>query len=179
MIFHWWLRLLSVVWYILCFGFILPVTLLLITVSLDQLAHGWFGVGLAPNGFLLAASMLFGLAGLVLLGLSTMALHREGKGWPWSFGSHAAFNPQHLVTSGPYAYVRHPMGSAYLLFLIAVGCLVPSLTLLLWIVPLAGGLLYEYFGFTEEKRLRHWFGDEYEAYHSRTASLLPRLGTRL
>jgi protein-S-isoprenylcysteine O-methyltransferase Ste14 len=42
-------------------------------------------------------------------------------------------------------------------------------------LPLIGGLFYEFFEFTEEIRLRQWFGAEYDAYHKATPSLIPRL----
>jgi protein-S-isoprenylcysteine O-methyltransferase Ste14 len=66
------------------------------------------------------------------------------------------------------------MATSYLLYLLAIACLIPSLVMVVWLVPLTAGLLYEYFEFTEEKRLLSWFGKEYHEYQKRTPSLLPR-----
>jgi protein-S-isoprenylcysteine O-methyltransferase Ste14 len=176
---HAILRLMSAFWYGLVFGVILPVTVILVSVTLDAELKIRWDIGLYWSWVLVAAGTLFLLTSGFLMLLSALALHHEGKGFPWSFGSHAAFNPQKLVTSGPYRMVRHPMATSYLLFLAGIGCLVPSLVMLLWMVPLTAGLFYEYFEFTEEKRLRHWFGQDYDRYHQRTPSLLPRLSSLL
>ncbi len=169
------LRIFSTLWYGLFFGIILPVAVMLVSVSLDQQVEAWWGIGLWQSWWLGIAGALFILAGILLIGLAIWTLYWEGKGFPLSFGSHAAFNPQRLVTSGPYSVVRHPMGTGYLMVLFGVGCLVPSLVMLVWMLPLIGGLFYEFFEFTEEIRLRQWFGEKYEAYHKTTPSLIPRL----
>lgn len=169
----WLLRFFGAVWHVLFFGLIIPVSLILVSWTLDQLLYSWLGIGLHPSWWLQTAGILLLLAGLLLTALSCWTLWSEGKGYPWSFGTHAAYNPQKLVTSGPYSVVRHPMGTSYLLLLLGLGCLVPSLVMLVWMVPLIGGLLYEYFEFTEEIRLRQWFGKEYEDYHNSTPSLIP------
>lgn len=168
------LRLISVIWYVLFFGIVLPLTLILIGLTLDEQLAMQFGIDLGWSWVLVVAGVVLVVASLSLMLLSVVTLHHEGKGFPWSFGSHAAYNPQKLVTSGPFAVVRNPMATSYLLFLLAVGCLVPSLVMIVWLVPLTAGLLYEYFEFTEEKRLLSWFGQEYVEYQQRTPSLLPR-----
>lgn len=171
---QWLLRIFSTIWYILFFGIIVPVSLLLVSWSLDQLILDRWHIGLYPSWWLETAGILFLLAGLILLIVSSWTLYMEGKGYPLSFGSGAAFNPQKLVTSGPYSVVRHPMGTSYILVLLGLGCLLPSLVMMIWMVPLIGGLFYEYFEFTEERRLAEWFGKEYETYHTSTPSLLPK-----
>jgi protein-S-isoprenylcysteine O-methyltransferase Ste14 len=171
---HWLLRLFSTIWYVLFFGILMPVSLLLVSWSLDQLVLDWWGIGLYHNWWLETAGLLLILTGLLLLVLSSWTLFAEGKGYPWSFGSHAAFNPQKLVVSGPYSVMRHPMGTSYLLMLFGLGCLLPSLVMLVWMVPLIAGLFYEYFEFTEERRLLQWFGKDYQKYHTATPSLVPR-----
>lgn len=170
----WLLRLFSTIWHILFFGLILPIALLLVSWSLDQLVFEWTGIGLYHTWWLETGGILLMLAGIMLFLLASWALYSEGKGYPWSFGFHAAYNPQKLVISGPYSVMRHPMGSAYLLMLFGLGCLLPSLVMLVWMVPLIAGLFYEYFEFTEERRLLRWFGKEYEKYHESTPSLIPR-----
>jgi protein-S-isoprenylcysteine O-methyltransferase Ste14 len=169
------LRIMSTLWYVLFFGLILPFTMVLVSLSLDVQLVERFGIQLSLSPLLIGTAAVLGVASLSLMLLSVVVLHHEGKGYPWSFGSHVAYNPQKLVTSGPFAVVRNPMATSYLLFLWAIGCLVPSLVMVIWMVPLAAGLLYEYLEFTEEKRLVDWFGKEYLDYQKRTPSLLPRV----
>lgn len=170
----WILRLISVIWYVLFFGIVLPITLVLISLSLDEQLRDRLSIGLTASLPLLLTSGILLVASVSLAIMSALTLHRYGKGFPWSFGSHVAYNPQKLVTNGPYAVVRNPMATSYLLFLLAIGCAIPSLVMVAWVVPLVGGLLYEYFEFTEEKRLTEWFGKEYTNYAKRTPSLLPK-----
>lgn len=173
----WILRIISIIWYALFFGIVLPVTLVLISLSLDVQLEERFSIGLDWSVPLVVTGVIFLVAAIALVIISSLTLHRNGKGFPWSFGSHVAYNPQKLVTSGPYAVVRNPMATSYLLFLLSIGCILPSLVMIVWIVPLTGGLLYEYFEFTEEKRLAAWFGKEYTEYAKRTPSLLPRFSS--
>jgi protein-S-isoprenylcysteine O-methyltransferase Ste14 len=172
--FQFILRLFGVLWYGMLFGIILPVSMVLVSLALDQWLFELAAIQLFASGLTFAASVLFILCSIVLLSLSVMTLHREGKGWPWSLGSHAAFNPQKLVTTGPYALVRHPMTLAYLLYLLALGCLIPSVVMLFWLIPLTAGMFYEYLEYTEELRLKRWFGETYLRYHRQTPSLFPR-----
>ena len=146
----------------------------LVGLALDEQLNQYFSLQLQSSWILNTAAVILLIASLALLVLSAMTLRREGKGYPWSFGSHVAYNPQKLVTSGPYALVRNPMATSYLLFLLAIGCLAPSLVMIIWLVPLTAGLFYEYFEFTEEKRLIDWFGQEYIEYQQRTPSILPK-----
>lgn len=168
------LRIISSIWYVLFFGLILPITLVLVGLTLDEQLAAQFGIQLTRSWVLIGAGIILIVASFSLMLLSVVTLHHEGKGFPWSFGAHVAYNPQKLVTSGPFAVVRNPMATSYLLFLLAIGCLVPSLIMVVWLVPLTAGLLYEYFEFTEEKRLLSWFGKEYTKYHQQTPSLIPR-----
>lgn len=78
----------------------------------------------------------------------------------------------HLVTHGPYRFVRHPLYTFG--FLLAVALLL--VTSLWWLasmlIPL-GILLWR--TSTEEARLIETFGDEYRAYIQRTGQFFPRL----
>ena len=168
------LRFMGVVWYALFFGIIVPITLVLISVTLDNEVMSRWSIELGWSWLLVAAGVILLLTALFLLLISAFALHHNGKAFPWTFSPHVALNPQKLVTEGPYAVIRHPMGTSYVLYLAAIACLVPSFIMLVWMVPLCAGLLYEYFEFTEEKQLARWFGDEYLKYHQRTPSLWPK-----
>ena len=77
-----------------------------------------------------------------------------------------------LVTHGLYAHLRHPMYTAFFLWGISQGLLVPN-----WLAGWAGlvavTILYVSRIGDEEAMMRERFGAEYDAYAARTARLLP------
>ena len=77
-----------------------------------------------------------------------------------------------LVTSGPYALVRHPIYSGILLMLIgtAVG-LIPAW----WLVATAAGIYFFVSARAEERFMAERFPDAYPAYRARTRMLIPFL----
>ena len=81
---------------------------------------------------------------------------------------------QRLITNGPYKYIRHPMYTAFLLWVSFQPLLLPN-----WLVLLAGlfGIAMMYFGRVEkeEKMMLERFGKEYEDYMKKTGRLFPRL----
>jgi protein-S-isoprenylcysteine O-methyltransferase Ste14 len=84
---------------------------------------------------------------------------------------------QELCTSGPYAYIRHPLYAAN--FIIMVGLciaannlLVTAIALPIMVVVYAGVIA------AEERKLRARFGSAYEEYASRVPALLPLRGLR-
>ncbi|MGH8300548.1 MAG: methyltransferase family protein, partial [Steroidobacteraceae bacterium] len=75
-----------------------------------------------------------------------------------------------LVTSGPYAYVRHPIYTGIMLAMIGSALAVGLLWLLLF------ALYFAYFLFsarTEEQMMLAQFPDTYPAYRRRTRMLIP------
>lgn len=75
-----------------------------------------------------------------------------------------------LVTSGPYAFVRHPIYTGILLAVFG-SVLVSSF---IWIIPLIGIAAYFYYSAkTEEKNLIKIFPEKYPAYMKRTKMLIP------
>jgi protein-S-isoprenylcysteine O-methyltransferase Ste14 len=82
---------------------------------------------------------------------------------------------RHLVTQGPYRWVRHPMYSVLFLFLLGILLLTGNL--------LIGGFLLGSFLVTigtrvakEESVLEEAYGDEYRTYKQRTGRFWPRPG---
>jgi protein-S-isoprenylcysteine O-methyltransferase Ste14 len=77
-----------------------------------------------------------------------------------------------LVTTGIYAYMRHPMYAAFLLWGIAQALLLPN-----WIAGFSGlvgfGTLYFLRVRHEERMMLETFGEDYRNYMSRTARLVP------
>lgn len=79
-----------------------------------------------------------------------------------------------LVTHGPYRYVRHPLYSVGLTFILAVAVM----SALWW---LAAGVLVAFVALwlrtaKEEAWLIETFGDEYRTYMQRTGRFFPKLG---
>ena len=79
-----------------------------------------------------------------------------------------------MVTSGPYAWVRHPLYTGSLLVL----WLLPMMTLNLFALNLAIGLYFWIGAYFEERKLARYFGRPYEEYQQRTPMFIPRLGSR-
>ncbi|MGA9367369.1 MAG: isoprenylcysteine carboxylmethyltransferase family protein [Steroidobacteraceae bacterium] len=111
----------------------------------------WLGVGLCLAGF----------------GFAVWARVHIGRNW----GMPMSLREGHeLVTSGPYAYVRHPIYSG--LTLAMIGSAVTAGPLLLVVAP----LYFAYFLFSarsEEKTMLAQFPDAYPAYRRRTKMLIP------
>ncbi|MGH8298897.1 MAG: methyltransferase family protein [Steroidobacteraceae bacterium] len=111
----------------------------------------WLGVGLCLAGF----------------GLAIWARGHLGRNW----GMPMSLRQDHeLVTSGPYAYVRHPIYTGLLLALIGSILAVGLLWLFLFIIVLGYFLISAR---TEEKMMLAQFPDAYPAYRRRTKMLIP------
>lgn len=111
----------------------------------------WVGVGLCLAG----------------IGFAVWARVYIGRNW----GMPMSLREGHeLVTSGPYAYVRHPIYSGLMLAMIG-SALTESL---LWMLVFV--LYFAYFLFSarsEEKTMLAQFPDAYPAYRRRTKMLIP------
>ena len=119
------------------------------------------------------SSALMGLVGFVCTALGTgLAIGaRACLGRKGSATASGGENPE-LITTGPYALVRHPLYSGMLLAMLgsAIGQSV------LWLLPLiAYGPAFIQSARREEKLLLERFPDRYRAYKKRTKMLLPFL----
>jgi protein-S-isoprenylcysteine O-methyltransferase Ste14 len=107
-------------------------------------------------------SMLSGIIGLVICALG-IGLAILGRAW-------LARNGDMLVTTGPYAWVRHPIYGGMLLAMLG-SALAQSL---LWLLPLlVYGPTFISSAHREERRLSEQFPERYRAYMKRTRMLLP------
>jgi protein-S-isoprenylcysteine O-methyltransferase Ste14 len=112
------------------------------------------------------AGAIVALAALAMFHLTHRAL---GRNWSVSLEVRERHK---LVTHGVYRHVRHPMYAAFWLWAVAQALLLPN-----WIAGLSGligfGTLYALRVGREETLMVEAFGDDYRAYMSRTARLIP------
>lgn len=118
------------------------------------------------NDDLRIAGLLICFVGLII---SVLALVYLGRNYSPCFDSHVPF---HLITSGPYRFIRHPGWLSKIL--VGVGGILVSGSW--WFAPLLGWLCIEMKRTiqVEEQNLMNVF-PEYEAYKKRTYRLIPFL----
>ncbi len=75
-----------------------------------------------------------------------------------------------LVTSGPYAYIRHPIYSGLLLAMLGSALAANPVWLVLFVVSL---VYFVYGARVEERHMTQQFPDAYPAYRRRTKMLIP------
>lgn len=78
-------------------------------------------------------------------------------------------NPE-LVTSGPYAYIRHPIYTGFLLAMLGSAFVVGNWEFVLFVIF---GLYFSYSARTEEKLMTRTFPTQYPQYKQRTKTLIP------
>jgi protein-S-isoprenylcysteine O-methyltransferase Ste14 len=131
---------------------LLTLPFLIVGLALNILRPSWFDVSGAPE-FLQPLSIIILLPGIIL--------------WLWSVTLILIKVPkQELITSGPYALVKHPLyTSVALLVLPWIGFLLNS-----WLGVLLGAVLYiasRVFSPEEETALYSAFGPAWEAYQEK------------
>ena len=110
-----------------------------------------------------------------LTGAALVIWSQRTLGAQWSVSARLLADHQ-LITTGPYRYVRHPIYSAMMLLMIAVGLALtmPRVLGAALVVYLLGTLVRIR---SEEALMRDAFGSEFERYRQRVPALLPvRLG---
>jgi protein-S-isoprenylcysteine O-methyltransferase Ste14 len=118
-----------------------------------------------------AASVLAILAAIGSVWLITNAVKTLGKEWSVT----ARLVEGHkLATSGPYAYVRHPIYTGMLGMLVATGLAISHWAALLvaLVIFFVGTIIRVR---SEEKLLREAFGQEFENYARRVPAIVPGL----
>ena len=151
-----------------------------------------------PSGLALGACVAGGVVLAVTLARDKVLAWPGGRLWPvvvglvlvmlgvalraWSIATLGRFfqyrievqADHHVVTGGPYRYVRHPSYTGLLLVLIGIGLASGDVVSLVAIVVLGGAGLAVRIR-AEERQLREALGEEYERYASGRARLVPRL----
>jgi protein-S-isoprenylcysteine O-methyltransferase Ste14 len=121
--------------------------------------------------FAFNSSMLMGFIGFICsafgIGLAILARARLGRNWDLPMSDSG--NPG-LITTGPYALVRHPLYGGLLLAILG-SAIAQSL---LWLLPLIVYGPYFIRGARREERLLlERYPERYSAYMRRTRMLLP------
>jgi len=112
-----------------------------------------------------------GIAGTILcalgVGLAIWARVYLGRNWGLPMSRKAA--PE-LVTSGPYAFVRHPIYAGIMLAMLG-SAVAESI---LWVLPfLIATAYFIYSARSEERTMGQEFPEQYAAYRGRTKMLVP------
>jgi protein-S-isoprenylcysteine O-methyltransferase Ste14 len=81
-------------------------------------------------------------------------------------------DPNVLLRSGPYRYVRNPMALGALTVLAGWGLAQRSVTILLFALCMAA-LMHVFVAFVEEPKRERRFGQSYRAYKSRVHRWMP------
>jgi protein-S-isoprenylcysteine O-methyltransferase Ste14 len=126
---------------------------------------GWTEVAWGPTAVAAAVVAIAGIAGYVW---TAIALAGEVP--------NAIDAPAHLLTRGPFAFVRNPL---YL----SVGAVLAGLTTMygLWerrdgiVVPIVGVLVHLFVVYREEPRTRDRVGPAYDTYRATVPRWIPRL----
>ena len=144
---------------------ILPIVALLQSQSLRQF--------LAETQRSVSHSDILGWTGVVLclLGISLAINARRHLGRNWGLPMSHKEQPE-LVTSGPYALIRHPIYTGLILAMLgsAIGV---NISWALMLVPV--GAYFIYSARREEAVMLQQFPEQYAAYMARTGMLAPRL----
>ena len=147
---------------------LLIILFFLLVARLPALRHT-----LSINQEFTASHPLMGLGGVALcaLGLGLAVYARVYLGRNWGMPMSQKENPE-LVTTGPYAAIRHPIYTGLLLAMVgsAIGASV------FWVLPLVVfGAYFIYSARREEKLMIEQFPQEYPAYMRRSKMLVPFL----
>jgi protein-S-isoprenylcysteine O-methyltransferase Ste14 len=111
---------------------------------------------------------------LIILGVTlimAMGLFRSGH----VVVSHGQ-RPDHVVATGAFHYVRHPLYLASVLTYL--GLAVSTVSLFSFALFLGICVFFNFIANYEEKLLEAKFGEPYRAYRERTGKWLPRMGKK-
>ena len=117
----------------------------------------------------LGLSVLFLFIGWLIMFWPVIAFFRT-RGTPVPFNP-----PPKLITSGLYAHIRNPMLLGLFIFMIGLGMLLRSLSLIFIFTPLFILLNVLYLKAIEEKEMEKKFGPEYLEYKARVPMFIPWL----
>jgi len=134
--------------------------------TFGRLPWGPLGVRVVPRSFLL------GNAGLVLtiVGIAFALWARFYLGRNWS-GRVTVKEDHELIRSGPYAIVRHPIYTGFLVALTGTVIAIGEIRAILALFIVGIGLHFK--SKTEEQFMSEKFGEQYAIYRREVKSLIP------
>lgn len=130
------------------------------------ITHWRFGIDAGVNGGIFGALLI--LSGLAILVECFARFAVKGRGTPAPIAA-----PKELVISGFYARVRNPMYVAVLSIIFGQALLFANAALIAWGVTMWFAFLI-FVLYYEEPRLKHEFGEAYDAYAAAVPRWIPR-----
>jgi protein-S-isoprenylcysteine O-methyltransferase Ste14 len=150
---------------------VLMFLLLIAWLVLYAINPSWMGVLSVPlPDWLRWVGFAVGLASLVLWTWTQAVLGKEWSPQLQLRGEH------HLVTTGPYARMRHPLYTAMFGWGVGVALVTANWVFVVMAVAVIGGTVARIP--REERMMIEEFGEEYKAYMKRTGRFFPRWGAR-
>lgn len=107
---------------------------------------------------------------VTFIGLIIMMWARKSLGNNWS-GNIVLKENHQLITTGPYAYVRHPIYSGLIMMVLGVTLYVNTYVMVIFVVIFFFGAYYK--AQKEEKLLISYFPEDYFEYKKQTKALIP------
>jgi protein-S-isoprenylcysteine O-methyltransferase Ste14 len=143
------------------------IVLIVLALRIPAVRHALQGARAHAAGI----SPLLGLGGVALcaLGIAFAIYARSHLGQNWGMPMARKESPE-LITSGPYAAVRHPIYTG--IFIAMLGSAIGTSPF--WLIPLAlFGIYFVYSARKEEKLMLAQFPQQYPQYMSRTKMFVP------
>lgn len=110
--------------------------------------------------------------GLFLI-IWSFLLFVKAKGTPVPFSP-----PINLVSTGPYAHIRNPIVTGYIMLFFGIGFLFGSISLIFIVTPLFILFNVLELKLIEEPELEKRLGEEYRNYKKRVPMFIPRLNVK-
>lgn len=169
---YWWMKSINVKItvrresFIARFAYIFPLTLAVLLLWVPSLPFSFLHTQFLPH-----TPWIFWLGAIITAGglfFSVWARLHLGRNWS---GIVTIKEGHELITSGPYAYVRHPIYSGLLLAFIGSAMACSQIRGLFSVLLVFGSLWYKLR--REEQWMREQFGEQYLLYCRRIAALIP------
>ena len=162
-------------------AFIIAYALEMFGVPMSMYIIAWAFGSTLPEGFLWGHTLInqIGYWGMYVgIGISLIGAALVFFGWRHIYKEYWSKEEGkgQLVTTGIYAYIRHPQYTGFLL--ITLGMMFEWATLPLLITWPILAVLYYRLARKEEADMQQEFGQAYIAYKQRTGMFLPKLGGR-
>jgi len=153
----------------------IPVAVLVVPIAITYRADRINGIEFdnfvrMNDNVRIGISSIFVLIGMALMSSTNRIFVREGKG---TLSPVEELQTQHLVVSGPFAYVRNPMIIGVLSIVLGLALLIKSIRFL-GFVPYAFVVKTLWFVYSEEPSMRRRFGSAYEDYAANVGRWVPR-----